>query len=55
MLDYANLKVDGLIALMSSTWNSMVAENVASSHAVPQTTTPQPSPPVLSHGLLEAE
>ena len=33
MLDYANLKVD---CLMSSMWNSMVAKNVTSSHAVPQ-------------------
>ena len=54
-LDYANLKINGLIALMSSTWNSMVAENVTSSCAVPQTTAPQPGPPVPSHGLSDAE
>lgn len=49
-LEYANLKIDGLIALMSSTWNSMVAENVASSRSVPQ-----PGHPAHSRGLSEAE
>lgn len=49
-LDYASLKVDNLVGLMSSTWNSMVAENVGSAHA-----TQQPAPPVLSRGLSEAE
>jgi len=49
-LDYASLKVDGLIGLMSSTWNSMVAENIGSARAMPQ-----PGPPLLSRGLSEAE
>ena len=51
-LDYASLKVDNLVGLMSSTWNSMVAENVGSARVTPQ---PTPQAPVFSRGLLEAE
>jgi hypothetical protein len=49
-LDYANLKVDNLIGLMSSTWNSMVAENIGSARA-----TLQPTAPAPSRSLSEAE
>jgi hypothetical protein len=49
-LDYASLKVDNLIGLISSTWNSMVAENVGSARA-----TPQPAVPVSSRSVLKAE
>ena len=48
--DYASLKVDNLIGLMSSTWNSMVAENVGSVRVLPQ-----PMAPVSSRSLSETE
>ena len=50
-LEYTNVKVDGLISLMSSTWNSMVAEGIMSAHAAPQST----ATPVLSKFLSGAE
>jgi hypothetical protein len=49
-LDYTTLKLDNLIGLMSSTWNSMVAENVGSTRP-----TPQPLPPTSSRVLSETE
>jgi len=51
-LDYANLKLDGLIGLMSSTWNSMVAEGVSP----PARTAPSSSiGPAVSKFLSDAE
>lgn len=50
-LDLPNIKVDGLISLMSGTWNSMVAEGVSrpvGSRTVPVATAPQVVPAVPS-------
>jgi len=50
-LEYANLKVDGLISLMSSTWNSMVAEGIPATRTAPQST----ATPIVSKSLSDAE
>ena len=51
-LDYTNLKLDGLISLMSSTWNSMVAKGVSS----PACTAPSSSMgPTVSKFLSDTE
>jgi hypothetical protein len=51
-LDYVNLKLNGLISLMSSTWNLMVAEGV-----LPPARTVPPSSigPIVSKFLSDAE